>query len=93
MGSSLVFLWFSQACDLVGLCVCLLFIFLCSFLLFILSYFCVLELVFLCYIIFYYYPLEAHLFSNERKKGSDLDRRRGREILGGVEEAETIVRI
>lgn len=44
-------------------------------------------------IIFYYYPLDAWLFSNERKKGAKLDWRRGEKEPGGVDELKTITRI
>lgn len=35
--------------------------------------------------LFYYYPIEAYWFSNERQKGVDPDRRGGVEELGGGE--------
>ena len=44
------------------------------------------------YILFYYYPLERILFSNETRKGVNMDWRRGREELG-EEGEETVIRI
>lgn len=66
--------------------ICFLYLFLGSFL-FDFPYFDVLGVFFfalLCYIIFYYYSLEASLFSNERQKRVDLDESGGGEELGGV---------
>jgi hypothetical protein len=42
---------------------------------------------------FYYYSLDACLFSNEREKQVDLGGTGGQEELGRVEGRETIVRI
>ena len=41
------------------------------------------------HILFYYHPIEAHSFSNERQKGGW----EGGEELGGKEEREAIIRI
>jgi hypothetical protein len=50
-------------------------------------------LFYLIRLYFYYYLLEASLFSNERQKVVDLDRRESGEELGGVEGVETVIRI
>ena len=70
---------------------CLVPFFKAPFRLFVLSYSGVLVLV----LLFYYYPFEACLFSNERKgeEGLDLGWRRVGEELGIVEGVETLIRI
>ena len=46
-----------------------------------------------CFILFYYYPLEACLFSNERQKGGRSRGEKGGEELTGVEGRGTTTRI
>lgn len=58
-------------------------------LLIVLSYSNVFIFVLSYYIIFYYYPLNVCLFSNERWKGMDLNGRGGREEVG--EEGREII--
>lgn len=42
-----------------------------------------------CFISFYYYPLDAYLFSNERQTDVGLDARGGGKELGKVGEGKT----
>lgn len=44
-------------------------------------------------ILFYYYPLETHLFSDESQKGSGYGREGDEKKLGGTEGKETVIRI
>jgi hypothetical protein len=52
----------------------------------------VLSYYILCFVIFYYYPLEANLFSNERERGREYrwERKRGG---AGRNRGETVIRI
>ena len=58
-----------------------------------LSSFDVMVLFFSCYILYYYYPLEACSFLMRRKKGSGSGWEGSGEELGGVEGGETIIGI
>jgi hypothetical protein len=51
------------------------------------------SLVLFYLVLFYYYSLEAYLFSKERQKGSGSRFHGSREGLGRVEKGETTVRI
>jgi hypothetical protein len=46
----------------------------------------------LYFILFYYYPLEACLFSDEKQKGGGSYGRVGGEELGGVEGGRSVIR-
>lgn len=45
------------------------------------------------HILFYYYPPENYLFSNERQKGRDPDWRGGVKEPGVLERRKTVIRI
>lgn len=51
------------------------------------------SLVLFYLVLFYYYSLEAYLFSKERQKGSGSRFHGSREGLGRVEKGETTIRI
>jgi hypothetical protein len=47
----------------------------------------------MCFVLLFYYPLEACLFSNERQKGGRSRGEKGGEELTGVEGRGTTTRI
>jgi hypothetical protein len=50
-------------------------------------------LILMCFVLLFYYPLEACLFSNERQKGGRSRGEKGGEELTGVEGRGTTTRI
>lgn len=61
--------------------------------LFVFSNFNVLVFILPCFIIFYYYPLEECLFSNEQQKGSGSGREGSKEELERIGGEVTIIKI